>query len=141
MAEEPSPARLEGANALAMLFDSSSPTGNGTLSATNLLSSLMSEKVDVPPTGKGRKRKLLHESLATPSVPKVRRFSPAAGKVTSNKKAPTLYTPLNKHARTKGQARKNKRQKKKTEGGKENPLATLAKHQKPKMLRTARRKR
>ena len=126
-AEEPSPARLEGANALAMLFDSSSPTGNGTLSATNLLSSLMSEKVDAPPTGKGRKRKLLHESLTTPSVPKVRRFSPAAGKATSNKKASTLYTPLNKQARTKGQARKNKRQKKKTEDGKRKSTSNASK--------------
>ena len=122
MPEEPSPARLEGANALAMLFDSSTPSSdaNSTLSGTNLLS-LISEEFDAPTTGMGRKRKLLHENLNTPSVPKVRRFSPAAGKASRKNQASTLYTPLNEKARSKGHNRKNKGQKKKTEGGKRKP--------------------
>ena len=122
--EEPSPARLEGANALAMLFGSSTPSSDSALSGTNLLP-LMS--FDTPPTGMGRKRKLLHENLNTPSVPKVRRFSPAAGKATRNNKTSTLYTPLNEKAISKGQNRKNKGQKKKTEGGKRKPNSYASK--------------
>ena len=142
MPEEPSPARLEGANALAMLFDSSTPLAMPIVRslARTYCRSYRRNSTPQQLAWEGN-ASCCTRNLNTPSVPKVRRFSPAAGKASRKNQASTLYTPLNEKARSKGLNRKNKGQKKKTEGGKESPTATRAKRQKPKMLRTARRKR
>ena len=75
----------------------------------------------------GRKRKLLHEHLNTPSVPKVRRFSPAAGKATRNNKTSTLYTPLNEKAISKGAKPQKQGTKENRKGGKRKPNSYASK--------------